>query len=262
MGESFRKTHPWGPKPVQRLRIGYARNFEGCRYCPFSSKEPSWIGRDGFQLQSTQLWPFNQIQTETESKKKSCVDKGWRIYRNKDGEEVKLRHVLEKVSVWVTEIIKIVDMEVSFDKSGHAALPWGIVKFIITVGRQISSSANARFPVFRRAEFTIANDATHTIRWWCGMQAGINDINVFGDVVESIESISGLITRCTVIEMLYLREDSEGSEVTLQLRESITKLYAAILLYLAKAKAYFSGPTLSMCRAIVVLKTQIRGRSW
>jgi hypothetical protein len=76
------------------------------------------------------------------------------------------------------------------------------------------------------------------------VQAGFNDINVFGHVVENVESISGLITRYTVIEMLYLHEECEA---TPQLSESITMLYAAILLYLAKAKAYFSGNTLSMC---------------
>ncbi len=56
-----------------------------------------------------------------------------KVYRNKQGEEVKLRHVLEKVSVWVKGIINIVDVGVSFDQSGHAALPWGIVKYLTTV---------------------------------------------------------------------------------------------------------------------------------
>lgn len=46
---------------------------------------------------------------------------------------MKLRHVLEKVSVWITEVIKVVDVVISFDKSGQAALPWGVVKFIISV---------------------------------------------------------------------------------------------------------------------------------
>jgi hypothetical protein len=84
------------------------------------------------------------------------------------------------------------------------------------------------------------------------VQAGFNDVNVFGHVAENVESISGLITRYTIIEMLYLREDSEATQ---QLRESITTLYAAILLYLAKAKAYFSGSTISMCWVIVISKT-------
>lgn len=75
----------------------------------------------------------NKVQEATESKQKDCVSKSWRVYRNKDGEEVKLRHVLEKISVWVKEIIKIVDVGVSLDQSGHAALPWAVVKYLTTV---------------------------------------------------------------------------------------------------------------------------------
>jgi hypothetical protein len=74
------------------------------------------------------------------------------VYRNKNGEEVKLRHVLEKISVWVTEIIKVVDLGVSFDQSGHAALPWAIVKLVITVGHQ-KNVTSAWFSMFRRAKF-------------------------------------------------------------------------------------------------------------
>lgn len=112
-----------------------------------------------FQVQSTNLRPFNQIQIATEKKKELCVDKGWNVWE-KNGEKVKLRHVLAKISVWVTEIIKIVDIGVSFDHSGHAALPWAVVKFIITVENQTTNPVNARFSVFHKAEFkTFANDA-------------------------------------------------------------------------------------------------------
>ena len=37
------------------------------------------------------------------------------------------------MSTWVKEAIKIVDVGVSFDQSGHAALPWAIVKLITEV---------------------------------------------------------------------------------------------------------------------------------
>lgn len=79
----------------------------------------------------------DKVQEVTEEKQKACVEKGWAVYRNKNGEEVKLRHVLEKTSVWVKELIKIVDVGVSADRSGHAALPWAIVKLITEVGRII-----------------------------------------------------------------------------------------------------------------------------
>jgi hypothetical protein len=63
--------------------------------------------------------------------------------------------------------------------------------------------------------------------------------------MEGVETISGLITRYTIIEMLYIHEAHEASEATTHLHESIIKLYVAILLYLAQAKAYFDGNTIS-----------------
>ena len=90
---------------------------------------------------------FDKVHEATESRKQDCVSKGWKLYRNKQGEEVKLRHVLEKVAVWVKGIINIVDMGISFDHSGHAALPWAIVKYLMTVRAQVvrlSTPTNTR----------------------------------------------------------------------------------------------------------------------
>jgi hypothetical protein len=78
----------------------------------------------------------------------------------KNGEKVNLRHVLTKISVWVTEIIKIIDVGWSFDSSSHATLPWAVVKFIITVRNQTTNPVNAKFCMLHNAEFkTFANDA-------------------------------------------------------------------------------------------------------
>lgn len=74
-----------------------------------------------------------QIQQATEDKKRVCEEKSWKIYTKKTGQKVTIRHLLEKLSVWVTESIKIVDTFISFDVSGHAAIPWAIIKFVITV---------------------------------------------------------------------------------------------------------------------------------
>ncbi|KAF7509247.1 hypothetical protein GJ744_008141 [Endocarpon pusillum] len=148
------------------------------------------------------LGVLKAIRIDTDNNKKRCLEKGWTVY-HKNGEEVKLRHVLEKISIWVTELIKVVDAGVSFDKSGQAALPWAVVKYLIT--------------------------------------AGTNDIAVFSHVSEAVESISGLITRYTVFENLYLHEDCKS---TPKLYDSICELYTAILRYLSKAKAYFSGNSL------------------
>lgn len=55
------------------------------------------------------------------------------MFKNKKGEDVKLRHVLEKISVWVEGSIKLGDQLAAFDKSGQVALPWGVVKLLLTV---------------------------------------------------------------------------------------------------------------------------------
>ena len=91
------------------------------------------------QVEPADVRSLNKVQEATESKKELCVAEGWRIYRNKNGEEVKLRHVLEKISVWVKGIIKVFDVGVSMDQSGHAALPWAIVKYLTTVKEHATS---------------------------------------------------------------------------------------------------------------------------
>lgn len=155
---------------------------------------------------SSMLDVLKQVQETTESKKQDCVSKGWEVYRNKQGEEVKLRHVLEKVSVWVKGIINIVDVGVFFDQSGHAALPWGIVKYLTTIG--------------------------------------ISDIDVFSSLVEGIESSASLVARYVIVEKLYLHYECEAAP---GLQEAIGNLYANILTYLARVKAYFTGSTWSKC---------------
>ena len=67
--------------------------------------------------------------------------------------------------------------------------------------------------------------------------------------MEGIESVSGLIARYTVVEKLYLHQQCESIG---GFHKAITKLYAAILIYLSKVKAYFTGNTWSMYLAIAI----------
>lgn len=81
-------------------------------------------------------------------------------------------------------IIKIVDVGVSFDQSGHAALPWGIVKYLTTVrdhAVRVPKPTNTR------------------------IQIGISDVDVFSSLVEGIETIASLVARYVIVEKLYLR---------------------------------------------------------
>lgn len=61
--------------------------------------------------------------------------------------------------------------------------------------------------------------------------------------MEGIESVSSLITRYTIVEKLYLYQNCDAESGLL---EAITKLYAAILTYLAKVKVYCTGNAWSM----------------
>lgn len=62
-------------------------------------------------------------------------------------------------------------------------------------------------------------------------------------MIEHVESVAGFLARYTAIEKLYLSEVCGSTE---HLREAIIELYASILTYLAAAKKYFGGGTISM----------------
>ncbi|KAK3997931.1 hypothetical protein QBC44DRAFT_346703 [Cladorrhinum sp. PSN332] len=139
------------------------------------------------------------LKQAIESEKQCCIDKGWAVYKS-EGKEIKLRYVLEKISVWVNEIIPIVDQAVRFDASGNAAMPWAIVKLLVT-----------------------------------GVSSNITVFTALGD---GVESVTRLLVRCALIEKLYL---GESLEITEELCNALTQLYAAVLVYLAAAKRYFEG---------------------
>jgi len=82
------------------------------------------------------------------------------------GGTIILRDVLEKISVWVTKVKEIGDIAVSYDPT-HAALPWAAIRFIL--------------------------------------QASFNDVEVFGYVLHSIESITNAIAVGAIFELRYLR---------------------------------------------------------
>ena len=76
------------------------------------------------------------------------------------------------------------------------------------------------------------------------IQIGISDIDVFSSLVEGIESSASLVARYVIVEKLYLRYECEAAP---GLQEAIGNLYANILTYLARVKAYFTGSTWSKC---------------
>ena len=68
-----------------------------------------------------------------------------------------------------------------------------------------------------------------------------NDSEIFRDMAEGVELVSGMVTRYAIIESLYLLE---ASAVRAQLTEAIVNLYIAILQYLLVAKSYYKKRTI------------------
>ena len=63
-------------------------------------------------------------------------------------------------------------------------------------------------------------------------------------MIDGVEHVSNLITRYTILETIYLDILTSAKPAAHdQLQSSLTKLYAAILAYLAKARRYYDKST-------------------
>ena len=78
-------------------------------------------------------------------------------------------------------------------------------------------------------------------------QGVTSNITVFTSIGDGIEFVTRLIVRYCIIERLYL---GQGLEVTAELADAITRLYAAVLVYLAAAKRYFQGNLACTCHLV------------
>ncbi|UKZ49084.1 hypothetical protein TrVGV298_003323 [Trichoderma virens] len=94
------------------------------------------------------------------------------------------------------------------------------------------------------------------------MQATINDIEIFGYVLSSLENISNLVAQCQLIEAVYLTEKrKQSSELFGQLSECITDLYAAILGYLARIMHYYGLTTaVRILKSVIVSKNDMKAK--
>jgi hypothetical protein len=99
-----------------------------------------------------------------EEKRQICLRKRWK-FKKSNGDQVIIRDVLEKVTKWIERFISIGDVAVQFD-STNASLPWAAVRFLL--------------------------------------QATINDVQLFGAMVNNLEVIARLITRCREFEVQLL----------------------------------------------------------
>jgi len=147
-----------------------------------------------------------------ETSKQRCMDKRWR-YTRKSGEIVILRDLFEKVIKWINLFKEAGDMAIQYDPV-HAALPWAGVRFIL----QVSHTRNAARVYLRLGK------------------VAVNDHAKFGFIVEGIASIVESIFRCAAVEALY---PLTGSAAARELERALVHMYAAIMVYLSKAKSYF-----------------------
>jgi hypothetical protein len=65
-------------------------------------------------------------------KQDECAKKQWVLYTNKDGEEVMVREVFDRMSGWINRFKEVGDVAVQYNPS-HAALPWAAVRFFLEV---------------------------------------------------------------------------------------------------------------------------------
>ncbi|EXF84740.1 hypothetical protein CFIO01_13630, partial [Colletotrichum fioriniae PJ7] len=87
-------------------------------------------------------------------------------------------------------------------------------------------------------------DPAHAALPWAAvrfvLQAAVNDVELFNSLAENLEVLSRLISRHAISETVYGWFASAASR---GLRDSLTRLYAKILTYLAKTIQYLATPT-------------------
>jgi hypothetical protein len=75
---------------------------------------------------------LGEITTEARN---VCVSKRWQFASpGQRGEKVVIRDLLEKIATWVQLFVKVGDQLVTYD-TGHVALPWAGVRFLLQVCR-------------------------------------------------------------------------------------------------------------------------------
>ncbi|ROT39647.1 hypothetical protein SODALDRAFT_309087 [Sodiomyces alkalinus F11] len=120
------------------------------------------------------------------------------------GRTIILRDVLEKITVWVNKFSAIGKAIAGVDPV-TAGLPWAAVCFIL--------------------------------------QTGLNDVEIFGFVLQSVEGISNLLASTAIFEGLYLNATQPKLSVSDKLSENVISLYATVLQFLSELLHYYSQRT-------------------
>ncbi|KAE8441164.1 hypothetical protein EG329_005820 [Mollisiaceae sp. DMI_Dod_QoI] len=141
---------------------------------------------------------LSDLRREAEQARTTCDEKRL-TFKRKNGEKVILRDVFGKCVKWINLFKEAGDVAVSYDP-GHAALPWALVRVLL--------------------------------------QVAVSDIEKYAFVVDSLEDVSRCISRCGLLERLYVKSKAAA---TPSLRSSLIKTYSSILQFLSKAKTFFNS---------------------
>ena len=83
-------------------------------------------------------------------------------------------------------------------------------------------------------------------------QIAIKDTQTFGAMIEGLETVISMLPRYAIVEDLYLRSSSNASEC---LKNSLTTMYSAILMFLAKNVHYFGKSTMKRVASSMITVT-------
>ncbi|PVG00856.1 hypothetical protein CPB86DRAFT_812717 [Serendipita vermifera] len=119
------------------------------------------------------------------------------------GRTINLRDCFTKIVGWVQKFAQVGDAAVQFDTT-HAALPWAGFRFLL--------------------------------------QIAINEVAIYGGMLEGLERISWLMSYISVHECLfrtYYADNSRSTDTSNQFTTDLVSLYKEILRFLEKAFAYY-----------------------
>ena len=149
---------------------------------------------------------LKDVLAAVEAKKQTCMKKRWK-YTNRNGDDVILRDIFEKMVRWVNKFKQVGDLAMQYDPT-HASLPWAGIRLLL--------------------------------------QVVVNDIQTFGAMAEGVEFVSNLITRYGIIEQLYLQRLSatkdQLSEAIIKLYAAVLKYLSKAIHFYGRNSAGESFP--------------------
>ena len=167
---------------------------------------------------------MNDVLRTAKEKQKEAEDKNW-TFKRSDGRVVVVREIFSKIVDSITKFQGAVDFLVSMDASGHSALPWAGVKFLLSVrlSRFLSLMTGIRLIV---------------------VQIAVKDSQKWGSVIAGMEFVTREISYYGIFEVIYLRRKFSATK---QLSDALVQAYTKVLQFLSGARRYYDQNSLSMC---------------